>query len=142
MIRYALVCRAGHDFESWFSSAESYDSLEKAGHVTCPTCGAAEVSKSLMAPGIAAKKGDTQPETALSTPRTQQEAALAALRKKVEAESDYVGMNFAAEARAIHEGQQPARSIYGEACLADAKSLLEDGIPVAPLPFRPRSRAN
>lgn len=64
------------------------------------------------------------------------------MRRQVEQNSDYVGMSFAAEARAMHEGRSPERAIHGEAKLEDARKLLEDGIPVAPLPFRLRQRAN
>ena len=59
-------------------------------------------------------------------------------RKKIEAESEDVGKNFASEARAMHEGDSPIRSIYGEAKIKDAKSLIDDGIPVIPLPWTKR----
>ena len=137
MIRYALRCDQGHEFDGWFRNSEGFDSLLKAGQVTCTHCGSAKVAKALMAPRVA----QAQPE-ALTTPRDPREAALEALRKQVESNSDYVGMSFAAEARAMHEGSAPERAIHGEARPEDAKKLLEDGIPVAPLPFRPRQRVN
>ncbi|MGB2894495.1 MAG: DUF1178 family protein, partial [Albidovulum sp.] len=68
--------------------------------------------------------------------------ALAALRRQVEETSEYVGLNFAAEARAMHEGRVPERSIYGEAKADEARRLVEDGIPVAPLPFVPARKTN
>lgn len=155
MIRYTLRCSAGHAFDSWFQSAGSYDTLRVAGMVTCPDCGIAKIEKSLMAPQVrparnsaAAPKNqipDAAPQPAtgpLATPATERERALAALRAHVEANSDYVGLNFAAEARAMHEGAAPARPIHGEAKLDEAKKLIEDGVPVAPLPFLPRSKAN
>ncbi len=67
---------------------------------------------------------------------------MAALRAKIEASSEYVGLNFAAEARAIHDGDAPERAIYGEAKPDEAKRLIEDGIPVAPLPFIPVRKTN
>jgi len=146
MIRYTLKCRDGHAFESWFQSAERYGELRTAGHVSCPECGTAEVEKSLMAPQVQAsrKRAAAAPEDSpdAAMPEDPRARALAELRAKVEAESDYVGMNFAAEARAIHEGEAPRRSIYGEAKFADAKALVEDGVPVAPLPFIPKSKSH
>lgn len=139
MIRYALRCDQGHDFEGWFRDSEGFDSLSKAGQVACTRCGSVRVEKALMAPRVAHQ---AQGAPALSTPRDPREAALEALRRHVEARSDYVGMSFAAEARAMHEGSAPERTIHGEARLEDAKKLLEDGIPVAPLPFRARQRVN
>ncbi len=78
----------------------------------------------------------------MRTVDTDAEAALAALRREVEENADYVGLNFVAEARAMHEGDLPSRSIYGEARIDEARKLLEDGVPVAPLPFRPIRKVN
>jgi hypothetical protein len=71
---------------------------------------------------------------------TEREKALAELRRAVEENSEYVGLSFAAEARAIHDGDAPERPIWGEAKPAEAKALIEDGIPVAPLPFLPHRK--
>lgn len=139
MIRYALRCEKGHDFDGWFRSSEAFAALKTAGQVTCAACGSTEVEKALMAPAVAA---DASAERPLAGPRNPQEAALERLRRHVEETSDYVGLSFAQEARAIHEGERPARAIHGEARPEEARKLLEDGIPVAPLPFLPRRRAN
>jgi len=137
MIRYDLTCDKGHAFDSWFAGAAAFDRLAQAGHVTCPDCGSARVEKALMAPTVV-----TAPDRALTTPRDPREAALADLRRQVEENSDYVGLSFAAEARAMHEGRSPERAIHGEARLEDARKLLEDGVPVAPLPFLPSRKSN
>lgn len=142
MIRYTLKCDNDHRFDSWFSSAEDFDRLKAAGHVSCPECGDSAVEKSLMAPGVRTARKAAEPEPALSQPATEAEAALAKLKAEVESNSDYVGMNFAAEARAMHDGDVPLRSIYGEAKPAEAKALIEEGVPVAPLPFTPTRKAN
>lgn len=136
MIRYALSCTEGHKFESWFASAEAFDDLSASGHLSCAVCGSGAVEKSLMSPSV-------RPEAAtLSTPRTEAERALAAMRRHVEANSEYVGLSFAQEARAIHDGASPMRAIHGEAKVEEARKLIEEGVPVAPLPFLPKSRAN
>ncbi len=143
MIRYALKCERGHAFESWFQSGDAYDKLRAAGMVACPDCGSTGVEKALMAPQVLSGRRDGEPDRPLSAPSaSERERALAELRRKVEEGADYVGMNFAAEARAIHEGTAPVRSIWGEARPDEARRLIEDGIPVAPLPFTPRSRTN
>jgi hypothetical protein len=145
MIRYSLTCSNDHAFESWFQSAEAFDRLAAAGHVACAVCGATGVEKTLMAPAVRpARKAaaDAAAPRPLATPQTPVEAALAALRRQVEENSDYVGLNFATEARAMHEGRVPERSIYGEAKAEEARKLVEDGIPVAPLPFLPARKTN
>ena len=141
MIRYSLRCAEGHGFDSWFQSAAAYDRLAAAGHVSCPDCGGTKVEKAPMAPTVATAPAPA-PAGPLSTPANDREAALAALKREVEANSEYVGLSFAAEARRIHEGRSPERSIHGEAKADEARRLIEDGIPVAPLPFRPARRSN
>lgn len=142
MIRYNLRCSKDHGFESWFQSAEAYETLRAAAQIACPVCGDSSIEKTLMAPTVrpARKAGEAKPK--LSEPTSEIEAAMAELRRQVEANSDYVGLNFAAEARRMHEGAIDPRAIYGEAKPEDARALLEDGVPVAPLPFLPRRKAN
>jgi hypothetical protein len=143
MIRYTLNCADGHGFESWFQSAEAFDRLHAAGHVACAVCGSENVTKTLMAPSVRPARNAAKPEShTLSKPANKMEEAVAQMRRRIEANSDYVGLNFAAEARAMHEGDIPERSIYGEAKIEEAKSLIEDGIPVAPLPFLPLRKTN
>ncbi len=145
MIHYSLKCSNDHGFESWFASAEAFDGLNRVGQVTCPVCGSTGIDKALMAPSVrpARKTTGAQPPRPLKATRSSDlEKAIAELRKQVEENSDYVGMNFAKEARAIHEGAAEARSIYGEARPDEARRLIEDGVPVAPLPFLPQRKAN
>ena len=114
--------------------------------VSCAICGTNEVEKAIMAPRVRpARDAAAEPapgNTPLSQPASPEEAALAQLKEHVEQNSDYVGMNFASEARAMHDGDAPARPIHGEAKLDEAKKLIEDGVPVAPLPFRPTRKTN
>ncbi len=142
MIRYALNCTNGHQFESWFQSAEAYDKLLAAGLVNCSVCGGTEVEKGLMAPRLATSEAPNKTGNPLTAPANPAEQALTELRKKVEENSDYVGADFATEARAMHLGEAPERSIYGEAKVDDARQLAEDGIPVVPLPFAPSRKNN
>lgn len=141
MIRYSLTCDKGHDFDSWFQSASAFDTLSGAGHLACAVCGSTKVAKALMAPMVRAEMAPTLTD-APGSAAAKRAAALAAMRRQIEEKADYVGLSFAAEARAIHDGDAPERAIYGEAAVADARKLIEDGIPVAPLPFMPKSRSN
>ena len=142
MIRYTLKCDQGHQFESWFKSAESYDALLAGGQVTCITCGSPQIEKALMAPSVRPARKVATAESPLTTPETKTEEALAAMRREIEENSDYVGLNFASEARKMHSGDAPERAIHGEAKLEDARALLEDGVPVMPLPFVPKRQTN
>jgi hypothetical protein len=138
MIRYALVCEDGHDFEAWFSSSGDYDAQEQRGLVECPHCGSVTVKKQIMAPAVrTARKAETarQPTASVSDDRAPD---LAALARKVQAHIrsnfDYVGSDFAREATAIHHGEKPERLIYGETTPAERDALKDAGVPCAPLP--------
>ena len=140
MICYALLCSADHSSESWFQSSAGFDRLLAEGRVTCPTCGTREMRKALMAPAVQVAQRPAEAPVATPPAPEDVERAIAALRKQVEENSDYVGLNFAAEARRIHAGDAPERSIYGETRPDEARKLIEDGVPVAPLPFVPRRK--
>lgn len=135
MIRYALKCSGDHAFDSWFASAAAFDNLSAGGQVACPVCGATQVTKAVMAPRVSAKSPALAPDS-------DGEKALAALRDEVEKNADYVGSDFAREARDMHDGLTEKRSIYGEARPDEARALLEEGVPVLPLPFAPRRKVN
>ncbi len=140
MINYTLKCNKDHRFDSWFKSAEAYEKLHAAGMVSCTVCGSPHVEKSLMAPTVRASR-DTVARP-LSGEKSPAEQALSELKKKIEHTSEYVGKNFSREARDIHDGLKPERPIYGEARLDEAKKLIEDGVPVVPLPFMPDRKSN
>lgn len=131
MIRYSLRCAEDHVFEIWFRSAEAFDSVIARKDVSCPECGNDDVEKALMTPRVRSRQPAPSPGE-----------MIAALRREVETNSDYVGDRFAAEARAIHDGSAPKRSIWGEAKRDEARKLVDDGIPVAPLPFVPQRKMN
>lgn len=151
MIRYTLKCSQDHVFESWFANAQSFETLKAAGHLTCAVCGTEEVAKTLMTPAVTAVSaaeptlpqpvGDP-PAPDLRTPATPQEVAMRKLKDHVEANSEHVGRDFARRARAMHEGSEIDKPIHGEASLMEAKSLVEDGVPIAPLPFMTTRRTN
>ncbi len=144
MIQFTLKCANDHHFDSWFQSGTAFDKLHTAGLVTCSVCGTSDVKKAMMAPHVSTTdKAATPPaKPKLAEPASPAEQALAELRKYVEKNSDYVGRDFAREARAIHSGEAPERPIWGETRGDEAKKLIEDGVPVAPLPFTPTRKSN
>jgi hypothetical protein len=155
MIIFDLKCApSGHVFEAWFGSTGDYDDQQSRGLVSCPICGADEVAKAVMAPAVGMKGnrrsgsaslpapgggGETPPAPGLLSgdPEAVKRmlAAVAAVQKTMLEGSESVGDRFADEARAIHLGESEKRSIHGRATRAEAEGLIEDGIPVAPLPF-------
>lgn len=159
MIRYALICRQGHEFESWFQDSAAYDKQAKRGLVSCPHCGSAKVEKAIMAPRLSAtakrrSKAIEAPETALEaapapvpapvamiSPQEQEiRAKLKEFRDHLTKNADNVGAKFPEEARKMHYGEIEHRSIYGVASPEEAKELSEEGIEFHPLPSLPDER--
>ena len=138
MIRYALLCEHEHAFEAWFGSSADYDDQAERGLVECPSCGSQLIRKQIMAPAVAGTKA----HGAAPPPEMQAMMMEAAsrVRKHVEDNFDYVGDRFAREARDIHEGVSPDRGIYGEATPREVRELIEDGVPVAPVPGAARAK--
>jgi hypothetical protein len=135
MIRYALHCDHGHEFEAWFGASADWDDQSARGLVECPACGSRQVSKQIMAPAVAGTKRRTAPDPGAI--RSMMMQAAREVRSHVEANFDYVGDAFAREARDIHEGRSEKREIYGEATAAEVRALKDDGVPCAPLPPLP-----
>jgi hypothetical protein len=156
MIRYDLRCEQGHSFESWFQSSSAYDSQVRRKLVSCPDCGSIKVEKAIMAPRIAKSRKADMPtaaepvaaneSTETTTPlmMAPQEAELRAklkeLRDHVTKNADNVGDKFPNEARKMHYGDIEHRPIYGEASPDEARSLMEEGVEVMPLPVLPTDR--
>jgi hypothetical protein len=162
MIRYALVCTKGHDFESWFADSAAFDKQAKRGLVACPRCGSVKVEKAIMAPRLASSKKlkapveapapvaaapapaalNSAPVAAMiaSPAETEFRAKLKELREHLTKNADNVGTKFSEEARKMHYGEIEHRSIYGEASPKDAKELADEGIEFLPLPILPNER--
>ncbi len=141
MIKYALTCEHEHRFEGWFGSSNDYDDQHGRGLLDCPVCGSKAVRKAIMSPAVVgAKAQHASPEPSPEAVREMAMQVAAKVRKEVEEKFEYVGDAFAKEARAIHEGAAEERGIYGEATAAEVKALVEDGVPVAALPPKPKDK--
>ncbi len=154
MIKYALRCEHSHQWDAWFPSISGFDDQNARGLVDCPYCGSKEVEKAPMAPAIVTSKPAKKaaPEPASELPMTPNlpvaiaqgdmglqipepvRAMMAEIKERIEKTHAYVGDTFAREVRAMHDGETEERPIYGEATAKEVRELIEDEIPVAPIP--------
>lgn len=156
MIKFTLVCEDAHDFETWFANGAAYDTQVKRGLVTCPVCNSTRVTKAIMTPALVTRgrkapadpaapaaegapvvEPPPQPVALLDERQQMLRAMMQHVRAKIIENSDDVGKRFPQEARRMHEGEIPTRSIRGEASADDARALVEDGIEILPLPPAP-----
>ncbi len=136
MIKYALICENRHSFEAWFADSLGFDAQKSAGLIECPYCASKNIEKAIMAPNIQTSKSQkSKPELGDSNLLPPElVGALKDIKEHIAKNYDYVGKNFAQEARAIHEGESEERLIYGESTKQEVIELIEDGVPIAPLP--------
>ncbi len=137
MIKYALGCAEGHEFESWFVDSAAYEQQRKRGYVACPECGSTAVEKAIMAPAVVScERGApaTPAETLLDEKRRHAREMIVRLRQEIVANTDDVGAKFPELARAIHAGDEPERAIRGRASPDEARALIEEGVGVLPIP--------
>lgn len=168
MIHYQLQCARGHGFDGWFRSSGAFDSQAREGLVECPACGDRAIERALMTPSVAkrlafpapaqspsevpsgpgagARGGPPAPVVPAGVPTAaggrlpdHMRAMLQKVRAEIERNCDYVGTEFADEARRIHHGESEARGIYGEATPEEARSLADEGIQIASVPWVPRA---
>jgi hypothetical protein len=155
VIKYALVCEAGHGFETWFRSSDDYDKQRKRDLVECPACGSIAIEKQIMKPQVVrTDRGRSRPpadmpltasehptQVAMMSPQEQfLRQKLKELRDHVMKNADYVGEKFPELARQMHYEEIEQRSIYGEAKPDEVKELIDEGVPVQPLPTLPEEK--
>ncbi len=160
MIKYALVCDKGHDFESWFADSAAFDKQAKRKLVACPLCNSVKVEKAIMAPRLATSK-QRKDEVSLPVPMPEAAAALPEapapvamispqeqefrsklreLRDHLTKNAENVGGKFPEQARKMHYGEIEHRSIFGVASPEEAKELAEEGVEFHPIPVLPDER--
>ena len=159
MIHYSLVCDAAHEFDGWFRDSATFDAQASSGVVVCPYCHSTNIAKAVMAPHVARKffsrasveeerqpscarrqdegQEESQPVALLDERHAQLRAMIRELRESIVSSTEDVGERFPSEARKIQDGDAEPRPIRGRASLAEAKSLLEDGIEILPFPGLP-----
>ncbi len=150
MIKYSLICETGHEFEGWFQNSSAFDVQSANNQISCPSCGTHEVQKALMAPAVATRSKEIEPVQNRPTPGPDAtphayvppsiQDIVRKIRAEIEKRADYVGKDFAEEARRIHYAESPERGIYGEATVEEVAELDEEGIQVFALPVLPEER--
>ncbi|GGA91904.1 hypothetical protein GCM10011491_19890 [Brucella endophytica] len=140
MIRFSLHCDREHEFEGWFRNNEDFERQAARGLVECPACGSSRVEKALMTPSVSTSRKKEKIALATSEAQSALIEQMRELSRKLRENADYVGDNFAEEARKIHFGEADPRGIYGEASREEVTALVEEGVEIMPLPVFPEDR--
>ena len=134
MIKYKLLCKNCSDsFDSWFASSKEFERLKNSKLLQCLNCNSNRIDKSLMAPSIINKQKKNNKDTKKFL---EIKNKLKEYKKFIKNNFDYVGDNFAYEARSIHyNNKKKQKGIYGKASIKEAKELSEEGIEVETVPW-------
>ena len=143
MILYDLTCENGHTFEAWFASSEQYDKQNKRKLICCPICDSNKIRKALMAPNLKGTKKSRKSydEKMVQDKNKKFNKKLKEFKKFIESNTEDVGKNFTEEAKKIYYGEKKSRPIRGETTKEQAEELIEEGIPIAKLPWSSREDA-
>lgn len=135
MIKYSLVCKdCDLTFESWFGSSKEYEKLRKKKLLNCHNCTSLNVDKSLMAPSINKKSYNKTNKDLKKYKRIKK--IINEYQSFIKNNFEYVGENFAYEARTIHyNNKKVKKGIYGTASKKDLKELKEEGIDAEMIPW-------
>ncbi len=136
MIKYNLICKCGHTFESWFSASSEFERLRKKNLVTCILCNSYSVKKTIMAPNISS---NTKKNYTINKREKNIRRKLLEFRNFVEKNCKYVGDRFSEEVRSIHYDNKDSKGIYGKATPEETAELLEEGIEVSTIPWVDKS---
>jgi len=136
MIKYKLICKdCSISFDSWFSSSREYEKLKKKKFLNCHICNSLNIEKTLMSPSIFRLENDTKTENQNKKKR-EIKKKISDYQKFIKKNFDYVGENFAYEARSIHyKNKKASKGIYGTATKEDLRELKEEGIEAEEIPW-------
>lgn len=147
---FDLGCIDGHRFEGWFRSAEDFAEQCRLRQLRCPVCDRDAVERLPSASRLnlgshahaGRRSGDPSgdelpgPHDALAAKRPPTpEGLVRAIAREILRTTQDVGERFVDEARRMHRGEAPARAIRGSASAEQASALIDEGVPIAPIPF-------
>jgi hypothetical protein len=136
MIKYRLICKnCEATFDSWFSSSKEYERLKKKSFINCHICNSLSVEKTLMSPNVFMSKNDSSNDYQIQKNKKVKKVILK-YQEFIKKNFDYVGKNFAHEARSIHyDNKKTSKGIYGTTTKEDIKELKEEGIETEIIPW-------
>ena len=150
MIKYSLKCfedncNKSEPFDGWFQNSASFEKQIDAGYISCPYCGSLNIKKNLMSPSVKSTKeintdiiSKNVKHNEFNKKKNKQIDMMVILRnlkKEIKKNAEFVGKNFAKEAKAIHEGKSKERAIYGQANAKDLEELKSKNIDVINVPW-------
>ena len=136
MIKYKLICKECKNlFDSWFPSSKEYERLRKKKFLNCIICDSQNIEKTLMSPSILRFANDSKKNTKDKKYKKITKKIIE-YQKFIKKNFEYVGENFAQEARSLHyKNKKNPKNIYGTSSSEELKELREEGIEAEVIPW-------
>ena len=136
MIKYRLICKDCEIiFDSWFSSSKEFERLKKKNFINCHDCNSLNVEKTLMSPSVFMSKNNSKTDSQIQKYKKTKKVILK-YQEFIKNNFDYVGENFAYEARSLHyKNKKATKGIYGTTTKKNLKELKEEGIVTEIIPW-------
>ena len=137
MIIYKLICKdCEHSFNSWFSSSGEYEKLKKQKFLICDNCNSLNIKKTLMSPSVLIRSKNSIKINHQDLKYKEKKKTILEYQNFIKKNFDYVGNNFAYEARSAHyKNEKASKGIYGTTTKVDLEELKEEGIAVEIIPW-------
>ncbi len=135
MIKYNLICKNNHEFESWFADSKEFDNLRKKNLLDCIHCSSKKINKSIMSPMVTNKKKIKSKRNNVDILLKNEKKRLIQIREYVEKNFEYVDKNFSQKVRDIYYDKKSNKTIYGVTSQSERKELAEEGIDLLSIPW-------
>ena len=136
MIKYNLICKNNHEFESWFSDSKEYENLKKKKLLECIFCSSKKISKTIMSPMVSITEKLSKNFTLEKNKEFESEKKqLLNIRNFIEKNYKYVGKDFSKKVREIYYDKNSNRTIYGTTTEKERKELSDEGIDLLTIPW-------
>ena len=135
MIKYNLKCNRDHEFESWFSSSEEFEKLNKKKLLECIYCSSKKIEKSIMSPMISYSKSKDEKNKIFQKNFSKEKNDLLKLRKYIENNFEYVGKDFYKKVKEVYYDKKNKKAIYGTTTSEEREDLAEEGIDLLSIPW-------
>ena len=135
MIKYNLKCENNHDFESWFSSSDEFDNLNKKKLLECIYCSSKNIKKSIMAPMVSLVNDKKNELNSIENILKDEKNKLLKLRNYVEKNFEFVGDNFSKKVREVYYDKKNKKTFYGTTTPEERVELENEGIDLLTIPW-------
>ena len=125
MIKYNLICKNNHEFESWFSDSKEFEKLNQKKMLECIYCSSKQIKKSIMSPMVSGIKKNEEIFDDFSNKLNKEKRELIKIRTFIEKNFEFVGENLSKRVREIYYDKRSKKNYTVQLLLLRKRSWLK-----------------